>query len=65
MSEELATWVITWRHRDNSASQLTLSPGKSREEAEEEARAFGWPGHSGSRWEYFKDDLRAWWRVFR
>lgn len=29
------------------------------------ARSMGWPGHGGGRWNYLKDDFRAWVRKLR
>lgn len=47
-----------WRCRDGSTSKV--EGFASQEECDDAARSFGWPGHTGTRWEYFKDDLRRW-----
>lgn len=58
-----ASYSISWRNRDGSYSRVSACP--TRDRAEESARVFGWPGHKGTRWLYFLDDVRALWSKIR
>lgn len=51
------SYAISWRCRDGSYHRVSACP--TLEDAEVKARAWDWPGHPGTRWRYFLDDLRA------
>jgi hypothetical protein len=54
-----------WRERDGSVSGVKFHGPWSGTKAElnERARHSGWPGHSGTRWDYLKADLRSLFRA--
>jgi hypothetical protein len=53
---------FTWRaRRGGGVTEITLSD-RPRVEAEATARACGWPGHDGGRWNYLHDDLKRIWQ---
>lgn len=54
----LKSAVFHWRERSGDRVKFTALDG-TYGEAEAAARELGWPGHAGTRWDYFKDDLRA------
>lgn len=59
--------TFRWRERGGLVRrELTLgleaTTGPDIDAAEALAREAGWPGHKGTRWDYFKDDLRKWLR---
>lgn len=50
--------IFTWRGRGGGHASASISD-VSMDEAKDFARSFGWPGHSGTRLDYLKDDLRG------
>jgi len=65
-------WTFRWRNRDGGQQRVSFMDTEDMtfEQAKERARAYGWPGHTGSPWNYFKDDLRnfrksveSWYRI--
>ena len=55
---------LRWKTRDgwevSEAKVFKLNP--SSDEIASWKDSIGYPGHAGTKWDYFKEDVRSWWR---
>ena len=50
--------AYSWRERNGNGMSY-IGRNITASEAEESARAWGWPGHDGAWWRYALDDMKA------